>query len=75
MTSFFAKKWYSESVKTKTEIRDEIFNEIENEGKSIYKKADYEQLKQNTIIINKWIERNPKDSENFMKFKEGFEAR
>lgn len=75
MSSFFAKKWYSESIKTKSEIREEILNEIKNDGKGIYKASDYEQLRQNTILINKWIERNPKDSEGFMKFKEGFEAR
>lgn len=70
-----AKNWYSESIRTKSEIRQEIFNEIEKEGKSIYKTSDFEQLKHNTIIMNKWMQKNPKDSESFMRFKEGFEAR
>lgn len=70
-----AKNWYSESIRTKSEIRQEIFNEIEKEGKSIYKASDFEQLKHNTIIMNKWMQKNPKDSESFMRFKEGFEAR
>lgn len=75
MTSFFAKKWYSESIRTKSEIREEILIEIKSEGKGIYNISDFEKLKQNTILINKWIEKNPKDSKNFIKFKEGFEAR
>lgn len=70
-----ANKWYSESIKTKSEIRQEIFTEIENEGKSIYKTADFEKLKENTLIMNKWIQKNPKDSDKFMRFKEGFEAK
>ncbi len=70
-----AKNWYSESIKTKTEIRQEILTEIQNEGKSIYQTSDLEQLKQNTIIMNKWIKKNPKDADKFMRFKEGFESR
>ncbi|OPC59350.1 hypothetical protein BAY13_10475 [Elizabethkingia bruuniana] len=70
-----AKNWYSESIKTKTEIREELFTEIKNQGKNVYKTADFELLKHNTIIMNKWIQKNPKDSENFLRFKEGFESR
>lgn len=70
-----AKNWYSESIKTKTEIREELFTEIKNQGKNIYKTADFELLNHNTIIMNKWIQKNPKDSENFLRFKEGFESR
>ena len=70
-----AKNWYSESIKTKTEIRQEILTEIENEGKSIYKTSDLEQLKTNTVIMNKWMHKNPKEAESFLKFKDGFESR
>ena len=70
-----AMNWYSESVRTKSEIRQAIFTEIEKEGKSIYSTSDLEQLKQNTILMNKWIQKNPKDSEGFLRFKEGFESR
>ncbi|MPS65115.1 hypothetical protein SAMN05660493_02151 [Epilithonimonas bovis DSM 19482] len=70
-----AMNWYSESVRTKSEIRQEIFTEIEKEGKSIYSTSDLEQLKQNTILMNKWIQKKPKDSESFLRFKEGFESR
>ena len=70
-----AMDWYSESIRTKSELRQEFFFEFEKEGKSIYKTSDFEQLKNNTLIMNKWIQKNPKDSESFMRFKEGFEAK
>lgn len=75
ITSSLAKNWYSESIKTKTEIRAEIFNEIEKEGKTIYKTTDLEQLKHNTVLMQKWMQKNPKDSESFLRFKEGYESR
>lgn len=74
ITSVLAENWYSESVKTKTEIRTEIFNEIEKEGKTIYKTTDLEQLKHNTLLMKKWMQKYPKDSEKFLRFKEGFEV-
>ena len=36
---FFAKQWYSESIKSKSEIRQEILDEIKKEGQSIYPKS------------------------------------
>lgn len=75
ITSSLAKNWYSESIKTKTEIRAEIFNEIEKEGKTIYKTTDLEQLKHNTVLMQKWMQKNPKDSDSFLRFKEGYESR
>ena len=71
----FAKNWYSESIRTKSEIRQEIFSKIEKEGKSIYKNSDFEKLKYNTVIMNKWMKKNPKDAEKFLRFKDGYESR
>ena len=45
------------------------------EGKDFYDIEVFNQLKINTDIVNKWIERNPKQGNNFLKFKEGYEAR
>lgn len=75
ITSSLAKKWYSESIKTKTEIRTEIFNEIKREGKTIYKTTDLEKLKDNTLLMQKWMQKSPKDSESFLRFKDGYESR
>lgn len=74
ITSVLAKDWYSKSIKTKTELRAEIFNEIEREGKTIYKTTDLEKLKDNTLLMQKWMQKSPKDSESFLRFKEGYEA-
>jgi len=71
----FAFKWYSESIRAKSEIRQEILDEIKKDGKAIYEIKDYDQLKYNTDVMNKWMKKNPKDGEKFMKFKEGFESK
>lgn len=71
---FFAKQWYAESIKSKSEIRQEILDKIKKDGQSIYKDEDYLQLQHNTELMNKWIEKNPKDAKNFLRFKDGYEA-
>ncbi len=71
---FFAKQWYAESIKSKSEIRQEILDKIKKDGQSIYKDEDYLQLQHNTELMNKWMEKNPKDAKNFLRFKDGYEA-
>lgn len=70
-----SKQWYSESIRTKNEIRRDVLNEIKANGQAIYKVQDYEQLQQNTDVINKWMKKNPKDAEKFLRFKDGYESR
>ena len=72
---FFTKQWYAESIKSKSEIRQEILDEIKKDGQSIYKDEDYLQLQHNTELMNKWMEKNPKDAEKFLRFKDGFESK
>ncbi|QQM25354.1 hypothetical protein [Elizabethkingia sp. M8] len=72
---FFAKQWYAESIRSKTEIRQEVLDKIQNDGQSIYKIKDYRQLQHNTELMNKWMEGNPKDAEKFLRFKDGYESR
>ena len=72
---FFTKQWYAESIKSKSEIRQEVLDEIKKEGQSIYKDEDYQQLLHNTELMNKWMKKNPKDAKNFLRFKDGFESR
>lgn len=38
---FFAKQWYAESIRSKSEIRQEVLDKIQNDGQSIYKVEDY----------------------------------
>lgn len=72
---YLSKQWYDTSIKTKEEIRSQIFKEMRAEGKEFYDIEIFNRLKMNTEIINKWIKRNPKQGNNFLKFKEGYEAR
>ena len=48
---------------------------MKTEGKEFYDIEVFNRLKMNTEIINRWIERNPKQGNNFLKFKEGYEAK
>lgn len=75
LSFYLSMQWYDTSIKTKEEIRSQIFKEMRAEGKEFYDIEVFNQLKINTDIVNKWIERNPKQGNNFLKFKEGYEAR
>ena len=74
-TIYLGKNWYRESIRTKTEVREEILKEIKNENKAIYETEQIKQLEHNTTLMNKWMKKNPKDAEKFLKFKEGYESR
>ena len=71
----FATNWYKESIKSKSELRQDILNEIADEGKKIYNENEITILRENTEIMQLWIKNNPKKAEDFLRFKEGFEAR
>ncbi|QIG89564.1 hypothetical protein G6R40_07760 [Chryseobacterium sp. POL2] len=70
-----ATTWYKESIKAKTVLRQDILNEIAGEGKRIIDEKEIKILKENTEIMQLWIKNNPKKAEDFLRFKEGFEAR
>jgi hypothetical protein len=70
-TIYLGKNWYRESIRTKTEVREEILKEIKNENKAIYETKQIKQLEHNTTLMKKWMKKNPKDAEKFLKFKEG----
>ena len=74
-TGHFSFKWYSESIRAKSEIRQEILDEIKRDGKEILEIEDYNQLKYNTDLMNKWMKKNQKDGEKFLRFKEGYESK
>ena len=71
----FATNWYKESIKAKTELRQDILNEIADEGKKIYHENEIKILTENTKLMQLWMKNNPKKAEDFLRFKEGFEAR
>ena len=70
----FATNWYRESIKAKSELRQDILNEIANEGKKIYDENEIKILSENTQVMQLWIKNNPKKAEDFLRFKDGFEA-
>ena len=74
-TIYLGKNWYRESIRTKTEVQEEILKEIKNENKAIYETEQIKQLEHNTTLMKKWMKKNPKDAEKFLKFKEGYESR
>ncbi len=70
----FATNWYKESIKAKSELRQDILKEIDDEGKKIYDESEIKILNENTQVMQLWIKSNPKKAEDFLKFKDGFEA-
>lgn len=71
----FATNWYKESVKAKSELRQDILDEIAGEGKKIYNENEIKVLRENTQVMQFWIKNNPKNAEGFLRFKDGFDAR
>lgn len=71
----FATKWYKESIKAKSELRQDILKEIAGEGKKIYEEKEIKILSENTEIMQLWINNNPKMAVDFLRFKDGFEAK
>ena len=75
LTSFLASKWYKESVKTKTEIRNEIFRKMTTNDQLIYDKNEIEKLQEQSNLINLWIKGNPKNAQDFLRFRDGYQAK
>lgn len=71
----FATNWYKASIKAKSELRQDILNEIADKGKKIYDESEIKILEENTKIMQLWIKNNPKKAEDFLQFKDGFEAK
>ncbi|WP_295677776.1 hypothetical protein [uncultured Empedobacter sp.] len=71
----FATNWYKESIKAKSELRQDILNEIAGEGKKIYDENEIRILTDNTKVMQLWIKKNPKKAGDFLQFKDGFEAK
>lgn len=70
----FATNWYKESIKAKSELRQNILTEIAGEGKKIYDENEVKALSENTKLMQLWIKNNPKKAEDFLRFKDGYEA-
>ena len=71
----FATNWYKETIKSKSELRQNILNEIAGEGKKIYDESEVKALSENTKLMQLWIKNNPKKAEDFLRFKDGYDAK
>ena len=71
----FATNWYKESIKAKSELRQNILNDIAGEGKKIYDDSEVKALSENTKLMQLWIKNNPKKAEDFLRFKDGYDAK
>lgn len=71
----FATTWYKESIRSKSELRQNILNEIAGEGKIIYNENEVKVLSEITKLMQLWIKNNPKKAEDFLRFKDGYEAK
>jgi len=70
----FATNWYKESIKAKSELRQDILNQIAVEGKKIYDENEIRILNENTQVMQLWIKNSPKNAEDFFRFRDGYEA-
>lgn len=75
ITSFSAKYWFAESVRTRMEVREELLREIDNEGKGIYEKTYINDLENNTKMMEEFVRKNPSEGSKLVHFKSGFDAR
>ncbi|WBV54137.1 hypothetical protein [Chryseobacterium gambrini] len=75
VTVNFANNFYRESIKSKSEIREEIMKEIADKGQNIYDENEIKILNNNTSVMQKWMKKYPKEAEKFQRFKDGYEAR
>ncbi len=66
-----ATQFYLKSVQSKSEVKAEIFAEMEKEGKGIYDKKEVETLLRDIKIVNEWIKKNPDDSEKLLQYRDG----
>ncbi len=74
MTSFFAFQWYSKSIASKSEVRQNVFDEFKSQGLSLYNTRTVREIEKQNKLLNVWIEKYPEDAESFEKFKAGYDA-
>ena len=75
ITSFSAKYWFAQSVRTKMEVREELLKEIYSEGKGIYERTYVDDLENNTKMMEEFVRKNPNEGSKLVHFKSGFDAR
>lgn len=67
-------KFYSESVKSKEEIKGDIAKEMQSKNLIWVEKGEWDKLKDNGELVKIWSEKNPKDSKSLDSFIKGYET-
>ncbi|MCT3699052.1 hypothetical protein HZQ90_09270 [Elizabethkingia anophelis] len=65
---------YKMGIRTKIEYRSDFLQELKSEGNIIVKEKDFLELKNNTNVLQQWVKKYPKESDSFMKFREGYDS-
>ncbi|WP_395761852.1 hypothetical protein [Elizabethkingia anophelis] len=67
-------KNYEIGIKTKEEHREEFIQELKDNGNTVVPEKDLSELRKNTKLIQQWVKKYPKESDSFMKFREGYDS-
>ena len=74
LLGFLSFKFYSESVKSKEEIKADIAREMQSKNLIWIEKGEIDKLKENAELVKLWSEKNPKDSKSLDSFIKGYET-
>lgn len=74
LLGFLAVKFYSESVKSKEELKGDIAKEMHSKNLIWIGKGELDKLKENAELVKLWSEKNPKDSKSLDSFIKGYET-
>ena len=75
LLGFLSFKFYSESVKSKEEIKADIAREMQSKNLIWIEKGEIDKLKKNAELVKLWSEKNPKDSKSLDSFIKGYETK
>lgn len=71
--AYYGMRWYRESVRTKQEIRAQVFQEIENNNKIIVEKEKWDGYVEQSQVLRAWQKSNPDDSESLEIYYKGYQ--
>lgn len=74
LTSFLAIRFYSESVKSREELKQDLALELKATNKTIVDKKQWDKYSERERLIELWSQENPKDSKSLNDFIVGYEV-
>lgn len=74
LTSFLAVRFYSESVKSREELKQDLAMELKATNKIIVDKKQWDKYSERERLIELWSQENPKDSKSLNDFIVGYEV-